>query len=78
MFPPEPLPYDYRELCPDSDLAMAEEYAQDYEVPELPQVVFIAMLLSDAVKLGVLSGWMNLVMESTLKELQWNAFQAWT
>ncbi|KAJ8434129.1 hypothetical protein Cgig2_024247 [Carnegiea gigantea] len=55
VFPPAPLPYNYRELCPDFNLAVAEEYAQDYEVPELPQVVFMAMLLNDVVKLGVLS-----------------------
>ena len=33
---------------------MAKEYAQDFEVPELPQVVFLAILLNDAVKLEVL------------------------
>ncbi|KAJ8436130.1 hypothetical protein Cgig2_001157 [Carnegiea gigantea] len=72
------LPYDYEELCPSFDLVMAEEYAQDYEAPELPQVVFMVMLLNDAVKLAVLRGWMIVVMESALKELRWNAFQAWT
>ena len=78
VFPPAPLPYDYKELCPDFSLAVAEEYAQDYEVPELPQAIFMAMLLNDIVKLGVLSGWMILVMELALKELRWNAFQALT
>ncbi|KAJ8426088.1 LOW QUALITY PROTEIN: hypothetical protein Cgig2_006569 [Carnegiea gigantea] len=58
VFPPGPLPYNYKGLCLDFDLAVAEEYAQDYKVPELPQVVFLAMLLNDAVKLGVLRGWM--------------------
>ncbi|KAJ8432716.1 hypothetical protein Cgig2_001934 [Carnegiea gigantea] len=38
----------------------------------------MAMLLNDVVKLGVLSRWMISVMESALKELQWNTFQAWT
>ena len=55
---------------------MAEEYAQDYEVPKLPLVVFMEMLLNDAVKLNVLSRWMIVVMEAALKELRWNAFQA--
>ena len=45
VFPPGPLPYYYKELCPDFDLAVAEEYAQDYEVPELTQMVFMEMLL---------------------------------
>ncbi|KAJ8440065.1 hypothetical protein Cgig2_025544 [Carnegiea gigantea] len=38
----------------------------------------MAMLLNDAVKLGVLSGLMIAVMESALKELRWNTFQVWT
>ena len=50
--------------------------ARDYEVPELSQVVLLAMLLNDAVKLDVLRRWMIAVMESTLKELQWTTFQA--
>ena len=49
-FPPLPLPSDYEDLCPGFDLAMAEEYARDYNLPEMPQVVFLAMLLNDAVK----------------------------
>ncbi|KAJ8422466.1 hypothetical protein Cgig2_017473 [Carnegiea gigantea] len=54
VFPPGPLPYNYEELCPDFNLTAPEEYTQDFEVPELPQVVFLAMLLNDAVKLKVL------------------------
>jgi len=43
----------------------------------MPQVVFLAMLLNDAVRLGVLRGWMIGIMESTLKELLWSTFRAW-
>ncbi|KAJ8446296.1 hypothetical protein Cgig2_005827 [Carnegiea gigantea] len=43
----------------------------------MPQVVFLAMLLNDAMKLGMLCRWMIGVMESALKELQWSTFQAW-
>jgi len=75
-FLPRPLPSNYDELCPGFVLAEAEEYARDYEVSKLPQVVFLAMLLNDAVKLDVLRGWMIGVMESTLKELRWSTFQA--
>ncbi|KAJ8419917.1 hypothetical protein Cgig2_028486 [Carnegiea gigantea] len=74
VFPPHQLPSDYEELCPDFILAVAEEYAQDCEVPELPQAVFLAMLLNDTMKLGVLRGWMIGVMKSALKELRWSAF----
>ena len=78
MFAPGPLPCDCEELCPDFNLAMEKEYAQIYELPELPQVVFRAMLLNDTMKLSVLSGRIIVVMESVLMELQWNAFQVWT
>ena len=50
-------------------LVEAEKYASDYEVPELPKVVFLAMLLNDAMKLGVLRGWMIGIIESAPKEL---------
>ncbi|KAJ8435893.1 LOW QUALITY PROTEIN: hypothetical protein Cgig2_010926 [Carnegiea gigantea] len=69
VFPPRPLPSDYEELCPGFVLAAAEEYAWDYEVPELPYVVFLAMLLNDGVKLGILHGWMIGIMESALKRV---------
>ncbi|KAJ8451470.1 LOW QUALITY PROTEIN: hypothetical protein Cgig2_017861 [Carnegiea gigantea] len=75
VFPPRPLPCDCEELCPDFNLAVTKEYAQIYELPELPQVVFRAILLNDAIKLC----WTDdVVMESVLMELQWNAFQVWT
>ena len=35
------------------------------------------MLLNDAMKLGILHGWMIGVMESAFKELRWSTFQAW-
>ncbi|KAJ8432190.1 hypothetical protein Cgig2_013732 [Carnegiea gigantea] len=76
-FPPRLLPFDYEELCSGFVLCEAEECAQDYKVPELPHVVFLAMLINDAVKLGILSGRIIGVMESALKELRWSTFQAW-
>jgi len=63
-FPPLQLPPDYKELCLDFVLVEAEEYTQNYEVPELPQVVFFIMLLNGALKLGILHG-----KELALKEL---------
>ncbi|KAJ8426177.1 hypothetical protein Cgig2_021031 [Carnegiea gigantea] len=74
-FPPSLLPSNYEELCPDFVLAETKEYARDYEVPKLSQVIFLAMLLSNVVKLGVPHGWMIGVMESALKELQsWHPY----
>jgi len=68
-FPPLPLPSDYKDLCPDFDLATTKETTRDFEVAEVPQVVFVAMLLNDAVKLSILHGWMTGMMESALTEL---------
>jgi len=48
---------------------MAEEAAGCFELPELPQVIFYAMLLNEAVKLGVLHGRTLWEMESALTEL---------
>ncbi|KAJ8433817.1 hypothetical protein Cgig2_017887 [Carnegiea gigantea] len=76
-FAPRLLPTNYEELCPGFVLAEALKHARDDEVPELPQVVFLAILLNTTVKLGVLRGWMIMVMESAHKELQWRTFQAW-
>ncbi|KAJ8435881.1 LOW QUALITY PROTEIN: hypothetical protein Cgig2_008421 [Carnegiea gigantea] len=68
VFPPRPLPYDYEELCWDFELAIAKNAPKTSRSPSCP---------SNAIMLGVLRGWMMLVMESGLKELRWNAFQAW-
>ncbi|KAJ8443306.1 hypothetical protein Cgig2_015784 [Carnegiea gigantea] len=35
-FPPLPLPSDYKDLCLDFDLAVAEGAAQDFGLPEIP------------------------------------------
>ena len=49
-FQPLSLPSDYEELCPNFVLAKAADYARDYKVPELPQVVFLVILLIDTVE----------------------------
>ncbi|KAJ8433286.1 hypothetical protein Cgig2_014195 [Carnegiea gigantea] len=36
--PPLPLPSDYKDLCSSFDLAVAEEYAHNYDLPETPQI----------------------------------------
>jgi len=55
-FPSSPLLKDFQAFCPSYELAMAEEAAENYEHPELPQVIFYAMLLNEAERLGVLHG----------------------
>ncbi|KAJ8432298.1 hypothetical protein Cgig2_019227 [Carnegiea gigantea] len=68
VFPPLPLPYNYRDLFLKFDLVAVEEATGDFHLPQIPQVVFCAMLPNGAMKLGVLHGWMTDMMESALKE----------
>ncbi|KAJ8426729.1 hypothetical protein Cgig2_011550 [Carnegiea gigantea] len=76
-FPSLRLPDDYQDLCPDFDLSQAKEAAQDFLLPEIPQVTFCAMLLNDAVRLGVLSRGMIEILELDLVELRWSTFEEW-
>ncbi|KAJ8442188.1 hypothetical protein Cgig2_005128 [Carnegiea gigantea] len=55
-FPPSPLPKDFQTLYPGFELAVAEQAAEYYGLPELPQVIFYAMLINEAERLGVLQG----------------------
>ncbi|KAJ8419880.1 hypothetical protein Cgig2_000617 [Carnegiea gigantea] len=75
--PPSPFPKDFRSLCSDFDLAMVEQAAAYYELPELPQVIFYAMLHNEAEKLGVLHGSRLRSLEVALTELRWGAFESW-
>ncbi|KAJ8435059.1 LOW QUALITY PROTEIN: hypothetical protein Cgig2_015564 [Carnegiea gigantea] len=74
-FPLYPLSSHYEDLCLDFNLAAAEEAARDFDLLEISQLVFLAMLLNDAVKLGILRRWIIGIMELALKELC--TFQAW-
>ena len=56
---------------------MAEQAAEHYELPELPQVIFYAILLNEAEKLGVLHGSRLRSLEVALTELRWGAFESW-
>ncbi|KAJ8440417.1 hypothetical protein Cgig2_017650 [Carnegiea gigantea] len=76
-FPPLPLPNHFQALCLSYDLVVAEEAAQRFELSELPQVIFYAILLNEAERLGVLHGRTLRIMESALTELRWNTFEAW-
>ena len=55
-FPPSPLPKDFQALCPIYELTVAEEAVGHFKLPELPQVIFYAILLIEAMKLRVLHG----------------------
>ena len=53
-FLPSPFLKDFQALCPSFEVAVAEEATEYYELPELPQVMFYAMLLNKAERLWVL------------------------
>ncbi|KAJ8434455.1 hypothetical protein Cgig2_025425 [Carnegiea gigantea] len=57
--------------------AMNEFAAEYYELPELPQVIFYAILLNEAEKLGVLHGPRLRSLEVALTELRRGAFEPW-
>ncbi|KAJ8420923.1 hypothetical protein Cgig2_018954 [Carnegiea gigantea] len=52
---PNPLPADYHDLCPSFNLGVATQYAQNSNIPVMVQAIFYAMVVNDAVELGVTS-----------------------
>ena len=56
---------------------MAEEVAEYYELPELPQVIFYTMLLNKVERLGVLQGRALRSLELALVMLHWSTFESW-
>ena len=51
-------------------LSDAEEAARDFELPEMVQTTFYAMLLNDAVELGIVSGFMATNLKVALEGLR--------
>ncbi|KAJ8420400.1 hypothetical protein Cgig2_028072 [Carnegiea gigantea] len=75
--PPRPLPTDYRDLCPRFSLSKAERAALDFELSKMVQAIFYAMLLNDAIELGIVSGFLASDLRSSLEGLRWTSFEAW-
>jgi len=50
--PPRPLPEDFHALYPRFSLFEAEGATVDFELPEMVQVTFYAMLLNEAIEPG--------------------------
>ncbi|KAJ8444575.1 hypothetical protein Cgig2_013854 [Carnegiea gigantea] len=73
---PRPLPDDYQDLCPHFSLPEAERVALDFELPEMVQAIFYAMLLNDAIVLGIVRGFIVDDLKSTLMGLRWTCFEA--
>ena len=67
---PRPLPDDYQDLYPCFSLLEAERAVLDFELPEMVQATFYAMLLNDAVELGIVSGFLADDLKVTLQGLR--------
>ncbi|KAJ8451338.1 hypothetical protein Cgig2_014110 [Carnegiea gigantea] len=75
--PPHPFPEDYHVLCPTFSLPEAKGTAADFELPEMVQATFYAMVLSETVELGVVHGFMTEGLKLALVGLRWSSFETW-
>jgi len=58
-------------------LSDAERAAFNFELPEMVQKTFYAMLLNDAVELDIVSSFMAGDLKLTLEGLRWMCFKSW-
>ncbi|KAJ8428833.1 hypothetical protein Cgig2_005898 [Carnegiea gigantea] len=75
--PPRPLLEDFHVLCLCFLLAEAESAAAEFELPEIVQATFYAMLLNDSVELGMAHEYTAKRMKSSLVGLRWSTFEIW-
>jgi len=68
--PPRPLPKDYRDLCPGFTRPDTEDAARDFDIPEIIQATFYAMVVNDDIELFVMSRDMTGALKSALKGLR--------
>jgi len=72
---PRLLPEDFYVLCPCFSLAEAEVAAAEFDLPEIVQVMFYAMLLNKTLELGVAHEYTAKSMKSSLVGLRWSTFE---
>ncbi|KAJ8436973.1 LOW QUALITY PROTEIN: hypothetical protein Cgig2_012260 [Carnegiea gigantea] len=75
--PPRTLPENFHALCPCFSWFEAKGTATDFELPEMLQATCYAMLLNEAVKLGVTSSFMVKGLKSAPVGLRWSSFKVW-
>lgn len=75
--PVRSLPEDVTELCPGFDRQVAGRAADELGIPEFVQGVWYAMVLRDAMDLGVLPVDLGTHMGRTLQGLRWRIFEVW-
>ncbi|KAJ8433689.1 hypothetical protein Cgig2_030076 [Carnegiea gigantea] len=64
-------------FCLHFDLAMAEKATRDFYILEVVQAVFYAMVVNEALELGVLSRDLAEHLKLWLEGLQWYLYEAW-
>jgi len=74
--PSSALPKDYRGLCPSFTLPDVEEAVRDFDIPEIIQATFYAMVVNNAVELSIVNRDMAGALRSTLKGLRWTTFKS--
>ncbi|KAJ8436689.1 hypothetical protein Cgig2_025519 [Carnegiea gigantea] len=72
LTPSRPLPENYHDLCPYFDLDMAEEFARDFRIPHMTQVVFYAMGVNNVLELGVMNTDLAEHLKSSLEGMWWH------
>ncbi|KAJ8434359.1 hypothetical protein Cgig2_031605 [Carnegiea gigantea] len=69
--PPQLLSKNYEDLCPDFALSDTEEAIRDSHILEMIQAIFYAMVVTDALELGIMSRDMAGALKSLLEGLRW-------
>jgi len=64
-------------LCPCFSLAEAEAAAVEFELPEIVEMTFYAMLLNQTFELSVAHEYTAERMKSSLMGLRWSTFEVW-
>ncbi|KAJ8449158.1 hypothetical protein Cgig2_027160 [Carnegiea gigantea] len=70
--PSQPLLKNYKDLCLRFTLSDTEEAVSDFNIPEMVQATFYAMVVNDALELDAMSRDM-----ASPKGLQWLIFESW-
>ncbi|KAJ8429572.1 hypothetical protein Cgig2_023778 [Carnegiea gigantea] len=74
---PRPLPSNDHGLCPCFDLKVARRYAHDSHIPEMVSVIFYAIIIDDAAKLGLSRRLTMDVVMWAMRKLDWGYVEAW-
>ncbi|KAJ8429899.1 hypothetical protein Cgig2_008784 [Carnegiea gigantea] len=75
--PPWSLPENYQDLCLGFALSDAEEAAYDFDILKMIQATFDAMVVNDALELGIMNRDMVGALKLALEGLRWLIFKSW-